>query len=194
MFFVNGDQRKERLAICKACPVYNATTGSCGTPLHRIVNPFQAPVTIDGRTFKPCGCFISAKATLKISQCPAGKWPQLIPTETREKIKAILSSYEINRRINVEERKYLTELLQTIDPYYKPTNCAECVRAELKGFIEAFNFGEYVDEVVDEILGAEQAPAADLNTPTDLTAPEVPPTIAKFQQISKKPRQRKKKQ
>lgn len=191
MFFVNGDQRKERLAICKACPVYNAVTGSCGTPLHRIVNPFQAPVTIEGRTFNPCGCFISAKATLKISQCPAGKWPDLISSETRKRIKVLLDSYQVNRRINVEERKQLTELLQTIDPYYKPTNCAECVRAELKTFIEAFNFGEYVDEIVDEIINtAPEATALDVTTepPADL-----PPTISKFQQKPKKTRTRRKK-
>ena len=191
MFFVNGDQRKERLAICKACPVYNAVTGSCGTPLHRIVNPFQAPVTIEGRTFKPCGCFISAKATLKISQCPAGKWPNLISDETRKRIKALLDNYELNKRITVEERKQLTELLKTIDPYYKPTNCAECVRAELKTFIEAFNFGEYVDAIVDEIINtAPEATALDVTaeSPVDL-----PPTISKFQQKPKKTRTRKKK-
>jgi len=181
MLFVNGTQRKERIEICKNCPVYVATTGSCGQPLHRIVNPTAEPVTLDGVTFKPCGCFISAKATLKISDCPAGRWPKIVSVETRKKIAEVIQRYETNKFINVEDRKYLTELLRDLDPRYTPSSCPACVRNELKNLSDALNFGEYVDDVIDQIFND---PVTDSNQLQPVT--EIPPTISKFQQPKKK--------
>lgn len=184
MFFVNGEQRKERIAICRACPVYVPTTGSCGQFLHPILNPNQAPATIDGVTFQPCGCNIAAKATLKISQCPANKWPLLLDAKVRDQIKQIVDDYVVNKRIDVANRKILTELLQKINPNYRPTNCGECVRNELRALGDALNFGAAMTTVLNDLATVEEpVPAEQPNVIN-----EVPPSIAKF--VNNEPKKR----
>lgn len=74
--------RTRRLAICRgvapdgsdACPAYHPATDSCGRLL---VDAFaHEPVTDhDGTFIHPCGCAVAVKATFKMFQCPARKWP-----------------------------------------------------------------------------------------------------------------------
>lgn len=192
MFFVLGQDRKDRIAICKACPVYNVITGSCGPFLHPLRNPNAEPVTIDGVTFKPCGCNIAAKASLKISACPAGKWSSLIPDKTRKRIKHFLDIYQLEKHLTVEQRKELIAELQSIDPTYRSTNCPACVRNELKGLIDAFNFGEYVDVILDDLaISTSELEPEPLSTVTPVEN-ELPPSIAKFVENAPKKRAKRK--
>jgi hypothetical protein len=50
--FVESSVQSTRMAICHACPDFNANTTQC----------------------KKCGCFMSAKTRLKASSCPVSKW------------------------------------------------------------------------------------------------------------------------
>lgn len=43
---------EERMSICRACPEFISLTTQC----------------------KECGCIMKAKTTLKIAECPLGKW------------------------------------------------------------------------------------------------------------------------
>lgn len=184
MFFVTGEQRKERIAICRACPLYVATTGSCGNFLHPLLYPKSEVVTIDGVVVKPCGCNIAAKATLKIAQCPANKWPLILDAKLRAQIKQIVDDYAVNRRIDVSNRKILTELLQKINPNYRPTNCGECVRNELRALADALNFGDVLDVIVDDLATLDEP--APTEQPSVIN--EVPPSIAKF--VNNEPKKR----
>lgn len=67
---------KARLAICQGCPVYVKATESCGRLIRDAISP--QPVSLpDGRTVKPCGCYVPAKARFENQQCPAGFWPEV---------------------------------------------------------------------------------------------------------------------
>lgn len=48
--FPTTELSKQRLAICEACPHYNA--GRCAV----------------------CGCYMAAKTMMATSKCPVGKW------------------------------------------------------------------------------------------------------------------------
>lgn len=50
--FVNSSIQNDRMSICNNCEYFNSKTTQC----------------------RQCGCFMSAKARLKTSSCPAGKW------------------------------------------------------------------------------------------------------------------------
>ena len=50
--FCSPEVVSKRLAICKSCPEYIATTSQC----------------------RRCGCFMSAKTKLKVASCPINKW------------------------------------------------------------------------------------------------------------------------
>jgi hypothetical protein len=50
--FVDEEESKRRLSICKACPELIKLTTQC----------------------KKCGCFMTAKTKLEKAVCPIGKW------------------------------------------------------------------------------------------------------------------------
>lgn len=57
---MNWKERSEmldkRLAICKSCPIYKASTGRCDS------------------SKGGCGCFMKIKASFSSSTCPTNKW------------------------------------------------------------------------------------------------------------------------
>lgn len=122
MLFTTAQQRKERLDICMACPVYVSSTGSCG----KFMDLFQDHVTIDGVTFKPCGCHLRSKASLKHFDCPAGKWPTIFSKKQLSILKDIADRVTKQRFIVKEDRDTLNEIFQTQDPHFKGFSCSSC--------------------------------------------------------------------
>lgn len=122
MLFTTAQQRKERLDICMACPVYVSSTGSCG----KFMDLFQDHVTIDGVTFKPCGCHLRSKASLKHFDCPAGKWPTIFSKKQLSILKDIADRVTRQRFIVKEDRDTLNEIFQTQDPHFKGFSCSSC--------------------------------------------------------------------
>ena len=117
----------ERMHICIECPVYNSTTRTCGMPLNKL-NPFSKPVTLDGVTFKPCGCFLDLKTKMSFADCPAGKWPKIVDAELVEQAKALIEEVKRTNVLSDSNRKLLTQL----DSIMKGTNtkvssCIPCV-------------------------------------------------------------------
>jgi hypothetical protein len=55
------DVRAERMAVCKACPNFQASNDALGA---RCI---------------ACGCFLKAKTALITQNCPKGKWPERKP-------------------------------------------------------------------------------------------------------------------
>jgi hypothetical protein len=89
---INNSDFEERIRICKACPIFNEKYKTCGPPTNAI-NPFKKPTTLDGITFKPCGCPIDHLASYEVTSCPAKKWPTINQQDwqqpTLEEIRAI---------------------------------------------------------------------------------------------------------
>ena len=122
MLFTTAQQRKERLDICMACPVYVSSTGSCG----KFMDLFQDHVTLDGVTFKPCGCHLRSKASLKHFDCPASKWPIIFSKKQLSILKDIADRVTKQRFIVKEDRDTLNEIFQTQDPHFKGFSCSSC--------------------------------------------------------------------
>ena len=122
MLFTTAQQRKERLDICMACPVYVSSTGSCG----KFMDLFQDLVTLDGVTFKPCGCHLRSKASLKHFDCPAGKWPTIFSKKQLSILKDIADRVTKQRFIVKEDRDTLNDIFQTQDPHFKGFSCSSC--------------------------------------------------------------------
>ena len=144
MLLTNSEQRTARIDICKACPVYNATTTSCGPFLNKM-NPFNQPTELDGVTFRPCGCNIRAKASLKISQCPAGRWPVILSAKDRAKLLDIIAAAEKSAQMQKSDVDMVNEILQQIDPNYRMNiKCGSCVATDFKYLKDALSFGEVI--------------------------------------------------
>lgn len=122
MLFTTAQQRRERLDICMQCPIYVANTYSCGTFGHL----FQDKVTLDGVTFKPCGCNLRAKASLKHADCPAGKWPVIISKKDLAVMEDIAKRVTKQRFIVKEDRDRLNEIFSSYDPTFRLFNCSSC--------------------------------------------------------------------
>lgn len=122
MLFTTAAQRKERLDTCFACPVYVSSTGSCG----KFMDLFQDTVTIDGVTFKPCGCHLRSKASLKHFDCPAGKWPTIFSKKQLAILKDIADRATKQKFLVKEDREMLTEIFQTQDPTFRSFSCSTC--------------------------------------------------------------------
>ena len=73
---INTTDFEARVNVCKECPVYNKTFGTCGPPTNAI-NPFKQPHKIGEVTFKPCGCPVDHLASYAATDCPAKQWPKL---------------------------------------------------------------------------------------------------------------------
>lgn len=117
----------ERMHICIECPIYNSTTRTCGTPLNKL-NPFAKSVTLDGVTFKPCGCFLDIKTRMTFSDCPGKRWPKVVDDELLEQAKALIAEVKSTNVLSDSNRK----LLRQLDSLMKGTNtqvtsCIPCI-------------------------------------------------------------------
>ena len=81
MFFVTGQKRSDRLAICKGCEHYVQATKSCG--------PLLTEAFTDS---KLCGCHMPTKTRLKVASCPLDKWEAEITKADLEEIKKFLKT------------------------------------------------------------------------------------------------------
>jgi hypothetical protein len=168
MIYTSQDEREVRLKICKACPVYQEITGSCGLPRNTLMKLMRNPnekVEVNGRKFTPCGCPMYRKVSFKFAHCPANLWPSLINEDLKNRIRAITTEYLETKIITSQKRLELASLIQTIYPAYKLNSCQQCVRTELSQLIEALAFNEGVEMVEQEELIDQLA--SDLQTTMD---------------------------
>ena len=81
MFFVTGQKRNDRLAICKSCEHFVQSTKSCG--------PLLTEAFTDS---KLCGCHMPTKTRLKVASCELGKWEAEITAEDIDEIQTFLKT------------------------------------------------------------------------------------------------------
>lgn len=114
-FFVPNEIYEDRIAICKSCVFYFKPTGTC----------------------KDCGCFMKIKARLAPMECSQKKWqktteietPDDLPKEIVEEILDIWKDLKKGRAKNVEVKKRMIQLYNTIHMtnYSVGTNCGSCL-------------------------------------------------------------------
>ncbi len=72
---LNKDISKERLKICKQCPLYlEDYGGQCNPRLY--MNPKTKDVSLEKKDdyYKGCGCRLLAKTTIPNAVCPNEQW------------------------------------------------------------------------------------------------------------------------
>ena len=135
-----------------ACQVYVSSTGSCG----KFMDLFQDPVTIDGVTFKPCGCHLRSKASLKHFDCPAGKWPTIFSKKQLSILKDIAERATKQKFIVKEDRDMLNEIFQTEDPNFRGFSCSSC--------------GSQIFTTLDQLLQDMNNGTVVIDNPSDIPA------------------------
>lgn len=121
------EMSNKRMSICVECPAYRATTRTCGTPLNKL-NPLGETMTIDGVTFKPCGCFLEVKTKMTLSDCPAGKWEKIVDGSLIQDAQTLLFNAKKNGALNNDERTMLARLKSLMTGRNeKVTSCVSCV-------------------------------------------------------------------
>lgn len=105
----NKEMFNYRMEICNACPVFNKTTRTCGTPLNKL-NPFAEWHEMNGVRFKPCGCFMDVKARMALQECPAGLWGAVVDNDKIEEAKELVKTIKASGVVTAEQRKVLGEL------------------------------------------------------------------------------------
>ena len=117
----------KRMATCIECPAYNATTRTCGTPLNKL-NPLGETMTIEGVTFKPCGCFLDVKTKMTLSDCPANRWEKVVDGSLIQDAQTLLFNARKNGALNNDERTTLARLKSLMTGRNeKITSCVTCV-------------------------------------------------------------------
>lgn len=117
----------KRMEICTQCPAFNATARTCGTPLNKL-NPLGNTMTIDGVTFKPCGCFLDVKTKMTLSDCPAGKWEKVVDGSVIQDAKTLLQTAKERGAIEFKDRQLLANLKSLMTgKQEKVTSCVSCV-------------------------------------------------------------------
>ena len=105
----NKEMFNYRIEICNACPIFNKTTRTCGTPLNKL-NPFGEWQEMNGVRFKPCGCFMDVKARMALQECPAGLWGAVVDSNVIEEAKELIKVIKESGKVTGEQRKVLGQL------------------------------------------------------------------------------------
>lgn len=112
MFFVTGQRRTDRLAICQGCEHFVPSTKSCG--------PLVTEAFTDS---KLCGCHMPTKTRLKVASCPLGKWEAEIKESELEEIRNLLDNP--NKATNGDLARLYSKVTGTNT---KPSQCSSCNR------------------------------------------------------------------
>ena len=127
-FFVPDEIYKERIAICKECVYYKKLLGNCSV----------------------CKCFMKVKARLAPASCPQSYWlkttevikaPDDLPQHLIEEVLDIWDDLKTGRAKNVETKKRMIELYNTIHNtnYGTGTNCGSCLSTCFDGIKKLYN-------------------------------------------------------
>ena len=112
MFFVTGQKRNDRLAICQACEHFVESTKSCGDL-----------VTEAFKDSKLCGCHMPTKTRHKVASCPLGKWEAEIKENDLEEIRNLLDNPD--KATNGDLARLYSKATGTNT---RPSQCSSCNR------------------------------------------------------------------
>ena len=144
--FTSEEQKQERLAKCRECKFYVESTKSCGTFLGKKLAKLKGGdlVEIEGRKKKVrlCGCYLPAKANLKMSSCPLPKpykrWDSTITKKDLRYIKKMLGNES-------PTKEWMQEMFLTYNKTFtrqEPSNsltCGSCIARMINQLKELVN-------------------------------------------------------
>jgi hypothetical protein len=148
------EMANKRMATCIECPAYNATTRTCGTPLNKL-NPLGETMTIEGVTFKPCGCFLDIKTKMTLSDCPANRWEKVVDGSLMQDAQTLLFNAKKNGALNNDERTLLARLKSLMTGRNeKVTSCVSCVNQTIAELNKQLKREEVLQ--IDEVQPTEK--------------------------------------
>jgi hypothetical protein len=159
---INSNDFEARVKVCKECPVYNKTFGTCGPPTNAI-NPFKQPHVLDGITFKPCGCPIDHLASYAVTDCPAQRWPVITKQDWLQPTLEEIRTIRKRGRLEPGEMKHLFKLRKEylgIKDNKSFTSCTPCMNKLLD---------QLEKQLLDDLAKAESAQALIQLTQVELT-------------------------
>jgi len=122
----------KRMETCRACPIYNHTFNSCGKPIiQKVLNIFNDPVELDGKSFRPCGCHMPTKSRFTLFDCPAGKWEPIVEKSLKNDLLNIAKFIKSKGTASLEERKNLQAIYNSVMGTkidITTIGCSQCVR------------------------------------------------------------------
>ena len=144
MLFVTGQQKGERLAICRACEHYVNATESCGPLI------LGKEVQHEGATQKLCGCIMPIKTGLRVGSCPLDKWSPQFSEEDLQEMKHWLKT--LPNTINASQQVDLLMKYNKITGQNKTRigSCGKCAQNLIKTIRE---FVERSELKLSEIRG-----------------------------------------
>ena len=148
------EMANKRMATYIEYPAYHATTRTCRTPLNKM-NPLANTMTIEGVTFKPCGCFLDVKTKMTLSDCPAGKWEKVVDGSLMQDAQTLLFNAKKNGALNNDERTLLARLKSLMTGRNeKVTSCVSCVNQTIAELNKQLKREEVLQ--IDEVQPTEK--------------------------------------
>lgn len=136
MLFVKSSEYNRRLAICRNCKFFEASTQSCGSLI--VGGEEQIEVMYRKKSIHLCGCVMPIKAKLSLATCPAGKWKGLLTDEEKLALIELLDTIESTGKIDDAQRnKFYAYKDQITQAYNERSTCSACIKREIKTMRES---------------------------------------------------------
>jgi hypothetical protein len=136
MLFVKHAEYQRRLAICKTCKFFEATTQSCGPLI--VGDEEEIEVNFRKKSIRLCGCIMPVKAKLSFASCPASKWDGTLTEKEQIEFKRFILDMQAKGRL---EDKDLTTFYNFKDKATNSrgerTTCSACVRKDIQTFLKS---------------------------------------------------------
>lgn len=134
MITIKAPEYNKRLEICRACPHFVESSGSCGTFLKGDL------ITVKGRKKKirTCGCVMRIKAKLTWASCPINSWEGYITKATIKAVEALLKSLDEKPILKADKiQDFFDTYNKAFNKNKQVTNCVGCVKEMIKEMKDA---------------------------------------------------------
>lgn len=169
---VTEEQLQERKATCEGCEYFKTNTRSCGT----LIIGGKGVHSKTGKKIRLCGCYIDAKARLKITDCPAGSWKRLFDLTNANqwirRAKELIEQVETrndNSWTREEIREAFTIERENFGTKTKDSNCVECIQKAFKNLRKMITLWEHEQK---QLIADKKAARKDNKPQPDKTIAE----------------------
>jgi len=131
MLFVKSSEYNRRLAICRNCKFFEASTQSCGSLI--VGEEQEIEVQYKKKSIHLCGCVMPIKAKLSLASCPANKWKGMLTDAERNELLLLLEEIETTGKIDDNQRnQFYAYKDQITQAYNERSTCSACIKREIK--------------------------------------------------------------
>jgi hypothetical protein len=131
MLFVKSSEYNRRLAICRNCKFFEASTQSCGSLI--VGEEQEIEIMYKKKSIHLCGCVMPIKAKLSLASCPANKWKGMLTDAERNELLLLLEEIETTGKIDDNQRnQFYAYKDQITQAYNERSTCSACIKREIK--------------------------------------------------------------